>query len=107
MKFINKFPGMFFSSLKMNECYPNGESPVRFYSRVKEAFMKLLNENRNKKILLVTHGGVIIIILSLIYGFHYSNLLKISPKTGSIIKLKWFLYIAVNQKNYFTWWTSI
>ena len=89
-EFDLKYPGFYYSSLNMDENYPNGESPNMFYDRVKAAFEHLLYTYRcrNKKILLVTHGGVITVILSLINGYKYSNMLKIAPKTGTIIVLK-------------------
>ena len=87
-EFYNKYPGLYFSSLKMDERYPNGESPNDFYNRVSKAFKSLLENNRGKKILLVTHGGVITVILCLLKGYKYSNFVKIVPKTGTIIKLK-------------------
>lgn len=87
-EFKDKYPGLYYSSLRMNECYPNGESPDMFYKRVSEAFIRLLENNRNKKILLVTHGGVITVILCLVNGLCYSNQLKIAPETGSLIKIR-------------------
>ena len=86
-EFKERYPGMFFSSLRMDECYPDGESPISFYHRVSQAFLKLLDENRNKKILLVTHGGVITVILCCVHGLDYSNLLKIVPPAGSVTKV--------------------
>ncbi|MBQ7276431.1 MAG: histidine phosphatase family protein [Bacilli bacterium] len=86
--FINKYSGLYYSSLKMDESYPNGESPNMFYERISNSFVELLKSNKNKKILLVTHGGVITVILCLLNGYVYNNNLKINPKTGSIIKLK-------------------
>lgn len=83
-----KYPGLSYSTLKMDECYPNGESPSMFFERVSNAFKQLLEENRNKKVLLVTHAGVITVILCLVNGLRYSNLLDIAPPTGSLIKLK-------------------
>ncbi len=87
-EFHQKYPGLFFSSLDMNEHYPNGESPIEFYNRIKNSFLNLIKNNKNKKILLVTHGGVITIILSILYGYPYSNKLKLSPKTASLTILK-------------------
>ena len=87
-EFNKKYPGLYYSSLQMDECYPNGESPIEFYNRIKKAFIKLLETNKNKKIILVTHGGVITVINCLINGLPYSNLLKIVPKTGTITKIK-------------------
>ena len=86
-EFNNKYPGLYFSSLDMDEKYPNGESPNDFYNRVSNAFIDLIENNRGKKILLVTHGGVITVLLCLIKGYKYSNYLKIVPNTGTITKL--------------------
>jgi len=86
--FKEKYSNLYFSSLDMNEHYPNGESPNEFYYRIKSAFFNLIQNNQNKKILLVTHGGVITIILSIVNGFPYSNKLKLSPQTASITVLR-------------------
>jgi len=40
------------------------------------------------KALLVTHGGVITVITCLIYGFKYSNLLKLNIPLASVTKFK-------------------
>lgn len=87
-EFNDKFPNYRFSSLKMDESYLNGESPNSFYKRIYVSFLELLENNKNKKILLFTHGGVITIILCLVKGYIFSNQLKITPQTGSVIKLK-------------------
>lgn len=87
-EFLKHHRNYIFASLKMDEKYPGGESPKEFYERVKTEFINLLENNKNKKILLITHGGVITVILCLLNGYAYSNLLKITPSTGSIMKLK-------------------
>ncbi len=86
--FMKQYPGLYFSSLGIDDHYPNGESPREFYIRIRDAFLKLLEENQGKKILLVTHGGVITIILAMINGYEYSTKLKITPKTASLTILK-------------------
>jgi len=86
-EFKEQYPGLYFSSLKMDECYPEGESPISFYKRVSNALLRLLEENRNKKILLVTHGGVITVILCCVHGLAFSNQLKIVPSTGTITRI--------------------
>ena len=87
-EFNNKYPGLYFSTLKMDQRYPNGESPNDFYVRIKEAFIKIINEYQNKNVLIVTHGGVITVINCLINGWEYSNLLKITIPTATTLKLK-------------------
>ena len=70
-----KYPGLFFSSLDMDEAYPNGESPQEFYVRIKEWFERFVDEHKNDKenILVVTHGGVINIIYHLVNKLEWSN----------------------------------
>ncbi len=78
-----------FSELKMDESYGGGESPNSFYLRVRTAFMKILEENRSKRIMLVTHGGVIKVILCMLNGTPYSNYdHSLVPKTGTKIDFK-------------------
>ncbi len=81
------YPGRYFSTLGMDESYPQGETPNQFFQRVEAAFLFLLQAHRGKKILLITHGGVITVILCLLRGFPYSNKLKIAPSTGTLTKL--------------------
>lgn len=58
-----KFPGLYFSSLRMDERYPGGESPRENFARIKETFTRLCQEqletNDHENVLVVTHGGVI------------------------------------------------
>lgn len=84
--FNKYYKGLYYSSLQMDEKYPGGESPNDFFNRIKSNFIQLLGTNKNKKILLVTHGGVITVIKCLLNGWEYSNKLKIVPKTGTITK---------------------
>lgn len=74
---LQKFPGLFFNTLGMDEQYPNGESPIEFYNRIKEAFRKLCNGIVNSEIgpnvMLVTHGGVISVIYHIINGVEWTN----------------------------------
>lgn len=74
---LQKYPGLFFNTLQMDERYPGGESPIEFYNRIKNAYQTLCNEMNNGKIgpnvMLVTHGGVINIIYHIINGLKWSN----------------------------------
>ena len=72
---LEKYPGLFFSSLEMDEAYPNGESPNAFYARIKAWFSEFSSDCRNTKgnILVVTHGGVINIIYHLVKGIAWTN----------------------------------
>lgn len=69
------YPGLYWNTLGWEEHYPGGESPREFYGRVRtawDAFQKMALE-QNENVLLVTHGGVINVILSIVKGQEYSN----------------------------------
>lgn len=70
-----QYPGLFFSSLNMDEDYPNGESPNDFYMRIKNWFWEFTSNCHNMKgnVLVVTHGGVISIIYHLVKKIEWSN----------------------------------
>jgi len=73
-----KYPGLFWNTLDWDEAYPQGESPRAFYERVKTAWEtfseKIVKDNKN--VVLVTHGGVINVIYTLIKGKTFSNKMK-------------------------------
>ncbi len=66
------YPNLYWRKLEWEQHYPNGESPKEFYERVKTAWEKLISCN-HKSIILVTHGGVINVIMHLVNGVQYSN----------------------------------
>ena len=70
-----RYPGLFFSSLEMDEPYPNGESPNEFYARIKTWFENFLVEyqNTNGNTLVVTHSGVINVIYHIVRKMDWSN----------------------------------
>ena len=69
------YPGLYWNTLDWEQRYPGGESPREFYERIStawDAFQKMAL-NRNENVLLVTHGGVINVILSIVNCEKYSN----------------------------------
>lgn len=72
---LELYPELFFSSLKMDEAYPNGESPNDFYMRIKMWFSEFCSNCCNIKgnVLIVTHGGVINAIYHLVKGIEWNN----------------------------------
>lgn len=72
---LEQYPGLFFNSLRMDEAYPNGESPQDFYLRIKQWFGEFCSENLNTddNVLIVTHSGVINVIYHLVAGIEWSN----------------------------------
>lgn len=69
------FPRLYWNTLDWEQRYPGGESPREFYERVRDAWDALQKKvlDRNENVLLVTHGGVIQVILSIVNGEAYSN----------------------------------
>lgn len=72
---VEQYPGLFFSSLEMDEAYPNGESPNDFYMRIKKWFLEFSSncQNANGNILVVTHGGVINVVYHLVKELEWNN----------------------------------
>ncbi|MEK3685983.1 histidine phosphatase family protein [Paenibacillus sp. FSL R10-2736] len=72
-----RFPGLYFSGLRMDERYPGGESPLEFFTRIKEAFGRLCEDQANRhpegNLMIVTHGGVINIIYHIIKELDWNN----------------------------------
>lgn len=70
-----QYPGLFFSSLDMNQSYPNGESPIEFYTRIQRWFSDFssTHRNTNDNVLVITHGGVINIVYHLVKKVEWSN----------------------------------
>lgn len=70
-----RYPGLFWNQLGWEQCYPGGESPRQFYERIASAWELFSEKIRtgNGNVLLVTHGGVIHVILSMIAGRMYTN----------------------------------
>lgn len=80
-----KFPNLYWRRLEWDEHYPNGESPKEFYERIKSAWSKLTEseKNTNGNIILVTHGGVINIIKAIVSNQEYSNKSKYAGIAGA------------------------
>ncbi len=87
---IKNYPNAFFSKLKYNEKFPEGESPKEFFHRIRDAFFKIVKENKDvENLMIVTHAGVISIIYHIIEKKRWSNRQKSVkiPKT-SITKIE-------------------
>ncbi|WP_454191134.1 histidine phosphatase family protein [Paenibacillus sp. Marseille-Q7038] len=82
-----RFPGLFFSSLRMEERYPEGESPLEFYLRIKETFKRLGEEqssnNYLENVIIVTHGGVINVVYHMLKGQEWTNKNKSFPVSNT------------------------
>lgn len=86
---IRNYPNVFFSNLEYNERFPKGESPKEFFMRIKDAFFKIIEENKDvENLMIVTHAGVISIIYHIIKKIRWTNKKKSVrlPKT-SITKI--------------------
>lgn len=72
---IAKYPGLYFSSLEMEERYPEGESPLEFYNRIKKFLLQVINDycDFDGNVAIVTHHGVINIIYHVIRNVYWNN----------------------------------
>lgn len=74
---LQKYPGLYFNTIQMEEQYPSGESPLEFYCRIKDAYKKLCDKmidgEISENVVLITHGGVIEIIYYIISGLAWTN----------------------------------
>lgn len=70
---VEKYPGKYFRTLDWAETWPEGESPEQFFRRIKSAWYSFKKKVGSRNVLLVTHGGVINIILCLENGIFYTN----------------------------------
>lgn len=69
------FPGLYWNTLDWEQRYPEGESLQEFYQRICNAWEQFQSAilEQDENVLLVTHGGVIQVILSIVNGEEYSN----------------------------------
>lgn len=68
-----KYPQYIFANIKMDDRFPEGETPREYFNRIKDALNLLINNYKDKNILLVTHGGVIDVIYHIYNKIPYSN----------------------------------
>lgn len=69
------YPGIYWNTLDWKQPFADGESPKEFYERISAAWGAFTAEVEYKdgNVALITHGGVIQVILSLVYGVPYTN----------------------------------
>lgn len=70
------YPGLYYSSLAWDEAYPGGESPHMFFTRIFYGWNDLkekLKRDRAGDVALVTHAGVINVILCIEARIQYTN----------------------------------
>ena len=93
-----KFPGLYYNTLRMDERYPDGESPIEFHDRIIKSFKEIIEENKNhENIMIVTHSGVINIIYRYINNMEWSNKIKsVKISNASIYSL-----VIDGDKKYF------
>jgi len=69
---------------------PGGETWSHFKKRVVSGLRKILNENENKNILVVSHGGPIKAIISEVLGLSLTSFWKIRQDRGAINIVEFF-----------------
>ena len=68
-----KYPGVYWGALGWTETWPGGESPEQFFHRIQCAWYEFKERVGKDNVLLVSHGGVMNIILCLENGIPYTN----------------------------------
>lgn len=68
-----KYPGIYWNALDWTETWPEGESPKQFFHRIQSAWDEFKKQVGGRNVLLVSHGGVMNIILCLENGIPYTN----------------------------------
>lgn len=61
---------------------PNGENLLSLQARVKDFMEEIQTKHENDKILIVTHSGVIRLILQYVLEFPIENMFRIQPQHG-------------------------
>lgn len=67
---------------------PNGERLKDFQTRIVSALKNLVHENKNNNLLLVTHGGVIRIIIAHVLSIPLSKLLSLECPLASMSRIR-------------------
>lgn len=70
-----KYPGIYWNTLGYNQPWPGGESPEQFFLRIQAAWQRFREslKNTEEDVLLVTHGGVLEVILCIENGMIFTN----------------------------------
>lgn len=78
----------FLDSMTLEERYlytpPGGESWKQFESRLKKAITKILSQNKDKTIVVVSHGGAIRALMPHLLGAPREESFKYNPENASI-----------------------
>jgi alpha-ribazole phosphatase len=77
---------------------PNGESLIDFQKRIISAWEGLITQQKNKNILLITHGGVIKMIISHVLSIPLDKLLSIETPLASMTRIR--ISFDDNNKQY-------
>ena len=70
---VKKYPGVYWNALGWTEAWPEGESPKQFFDRIRDAWYEFKKQVGGDNVLLVSHGGVMNIILCLENDIPYTN----------------------------------
>ena len=95
---IEKYPEVFTRYMKREEEYqiPDGESLISFYNRVKKGLNAIANSHTGKRILIVTHGGVLDCMMRMVFNYPLSaprsfSIYNASVNRFSVTDGTWFL----------------
>ncbi len=72
----------------LNVAPPNGENVITFRQRVLAFWEELVQKHENEKVLMITHSGVIRIILQYVFDFPLENMFIFQPQFGKKVILR-------------------
>lgn len=67
---------------------PQGEALTEFAERVEHSWHQLVAEHSSKRVLIITHGGVIRVLLAFALGIPYKNTLGFELGYGSAVRMR-------------------
>lgn len=95
---LEKHPDVYSAYLKRKDTYKivNGESLIEFNSRVLDGLAKIVNLYEGKRILIISHGGVLDCIIRMVFSYSLSDFRNFSTYNTainifSILNKKWTL----------------
>ena len=88
-----RYPGIYFAALRMNQSYPNGESPLEFQARIRSAWSVLTARIEAHAlpscVAVVTHGGVISVLLHQLSRLEWTSRSVWLVPNASVTEVRW------------------
>lgn len=86
-----EFPKLFFKwhHAPHNMKFPNGESLDKVYCRIKKAITNLINNHEDEKLVIVTHGAVLRVVLCYLHGVGIEKYWQFTMENCAITRVRY------------------